>query len=40
VFAYNFFQNWLTRFELDFEVISSELLHAVTPEGVQQGAPR
>jgi biopolymer transport protein ExbB/TolQ len=33
VFAYNFFQNWLTRFELDFEVVSSELLHAMTPEG-------
>jgi biopolymer transport protein ExbB/TolQ len=32
VFAYNFFQNWLTRFELDFEVVSSELLHAMTPE--------
>ncbi len=34
VFAYNFFQNWLTRFELDFEVVSSELLHVVTSEGV------
>jgi len=33
VFAYNFFQNWLTRFELDFEVVSSELLHALSPEG-------
>ncbi len=33
VFAYNFFQNWLSRFELDFEVVSSELLHALTPEG-------
>jgi biopolymer transport protein ExbB/TolQ len=33
VFAYNFFQNWLTRFELDFEVVSSELLHAMAPEG-------
>jgi biopolymer transport protein ExbB/TolQ len=33
VFAYNFFQNWLTRFELDFEVVSSELLHAMVPEG-------
>jgi biopolymer transport protein ExbB/TolQ len=36
VFAYNFFQNWLTRFELDFEVVSSELLHALTPEGVMR----
>src|SRR5437870_2285925 len=33
VFAYNFFQNWLARFELDFEVVCSELLHAMAPEG-------
>jgi biopolymer transport protein ExbB/TolQ len=34
VFAYNFFQNWLSRFELDFEVVSSEVLHAMTGEEV------
>jgi biopolymer transport protein ExbB/TolQ len=34
VFAYNFFQNWLSRFELDFEVVSAELLHAMAAEGV------
>ena len=33
VFAFNFFQNWLSRFELDFEIVSSELLHALAPEG-------
>src|SRR5436190_13814457 len=33
VFAYNFFQNWLSRFELDFEVVSAELLHAMAAEG-------
>jgi biopolymer transport protein ExbB len=32
VFAYNFFQNWLSRFELDFEVVSAELLHALAGE--------
>jgi biopolymer transport protein ExbB/TolQ len=35
VFAYNFFQNWLTRFELDFEVVSGELLHALSAEGAR-----
>jgi biopolymer transport protein ExbB len=34
VLAFNFFQNWLSRFELDFEIVSSELLHALSPEAV------
>lgn len=36
VLAFNFFQTWLSRFELDFEIVSSELLHALSPEAVMR----
>jgi biopolymer transport protein ExbB len=33
VVAYNYFQTWVSRFDVDFEVVSTEVLHLVSAEG-------
>ena len=30
--AYNYFQTWVQRFDVDFEVVSTEVLHLMTGE--------